>query len=88
MPVDFLPRDALPGHLQGWSLSFGTLPLTHTFTFHDTGPHVSISETVLPALASCGRPTPYAMPVGTCSRQSAESHVSGYSVPSAHGSHP
>jgi hypothetical protein len=38
MPMDFLPRDVLPGHLQGNSLSFGTLPLTHTFTFHDTGP--------------------------------------------------
>src|SRR5262249_12759850 len=38
MPVDFLPRNALPGHLQGASLSFGTLPLTHDFTFQDTGP--------------------------------------------------
>ena len=38
MPMDFLPRDALPGHLQGDSLSFGTLPLTHIFTFQDTGP--------------------------------------------------
>jgi hypothetical protein len=33
MAVDFLPRDALPGHLQGDSLSFGALPLTHDFTF-------------------------------------------------------
>jgi len=38
MPLDFLPRDALPDHLQGGSLSFGTLPLIHTFTFQDTGP--------------------------------------------------
>src|SRR4030095_17039521 len=38
MPVDFLPWDVLPGHLQGWSLSFGALPLTHHFTFQDTGP--------------------------------------------------
>jgi hypothetical protein len=38
MPLDFFPRDALPGHLQGGSLSFGALPLTHLFTFHDTGP--------------------------------------------------
>src|SRR5688500_7101663 len=38
MPVYFLPRDRLPGHLQGGPLSFGTLPLTHHFTFQDTGP--------------------------------------------------
>jgi hypothetical protein len=38
MPMDFLPWNALPGHLQGQALSFGTLPLTHTFTFQDTGP--------------------------------------------------
>jgi hypothetical protein len=38
MPVDFLPRDVLPGHLQGQALSFGTLPLTHDSTFQDTGP--------------------------------------------------
>jgi hypothetical protein len=38
MPVDFRPRDLLPGHLQGDSLCFGTLPLTHDFTFQDTGP--------------------------------------------------
>lgn len=38
MPVDFLPRDALPGHLQRASLRFGTVPLTPPFTFHDPGP--------------------------------------------------
>jgi hypothetical protein len=38
MPLDFLPRNALPGHLQGRSLRFGTWPLTHGFTFQDTGP--------------------------------------------------
>ena len=38
MPLDLLPRDALPGHLQGDSLSFGALPLIHHFTFQDTGP--------------------------------------------------
>src|SRR5256885_330777 len=38
MPLDFLPRDALPGHLQGQALCFGTLPLTHGFTFQNTGP--------------------------------------------------
>jgi hypothetical protein len=37
MPVDFLPWNVLPGHLQGWSLCFGTLPLTHRFTFQNTG---------------------------------------------------
>ncbi len=38
MPLDFLPRNALPGHLQGHALCFGTLPLTHGFTFQNTGP--------------------------------------------------
>ena len=38
MPVDFLPPHAVPGHLPGDSLRFGTLPLTHDFPFHDTGP--------------------------------------------------
>ena len=37
MPLDFLPWDVLPGHLQGWSLCFGALPLTHRFTFQNTG---------------------------------------------------
>ena len=37
-PVDFLPRNVLPGHLQGLALRFGSLPLTHRFTFQDTGP--------------------------------------------------
>src|SRR2546422_5507044 len=37
-PVDFLPRNVLPGHLQGLALCFGSLPLTHRFTFQDTGP--------------------------------------------------
>src|SRR6266705_2072908 len=38
MSLHFLPRDALPGHLQGQALCFGTLPLTHGFTFQNTGP--------------------------------------------------
>src|SRR5439155_24072126 len=38
MALHFLPRDALPGHLQGQALCFGTLPLTHGFTFQHTGP--------------------------------------------------
>ena len=38
VPMDSLPRDVLPGHLQGRSLRFGALPLTHHFTFQDTGP--------------------------------------------------
>ena len=38
MALPFLPRDALPGHLQGQALCFGTLPLTHGFTFQHTGP--------------------------------------------------
>jgi len=38
MPVDFLPRDVLPGHHQGLALCIGTLPLTHGFTFQNTGP--------------------------------------------------
>ncbi len=38
MPMDLLPRDVLPGHLQGRALSFGALPLTHHCTFQDTGP--------------------------------------------------
>jgi hypothetical protein len=37
MPLYLLPWDVLPGHLQGWSLCFGTLPLTHRFTFQNTG---------------------------------------------------
>src|SRR5215475_11704839 len=37
MPLDFLPWDVLPGHLQGGSLGFGALPLTHRFTFQNTG---------------------------------------------------
>ena len=32
MPLYLLPSDVLPGHLQGWSLGFGALPLTHRFT--------------------------------------------------------
>jgi len=38
MPVDFLPGDVLPGHRQGLALCFGALPLTHRFTFQNTGP--------------------------------------------------
>src|SRR5919109_2174183 len=38
MPLHFLPWDVLPGHLQGLALCFGALPLTHGFTFQDTGP--------------------------------------------------
>jgi len=38
MPLHFLPGDVLPGHLQGLALCFGALPLTHGFTFQDTGP--------------------------------------------------
>ena len=37
MPLDLLPWDVLPGHLQGGSLCFGALPLTHRFTFQHTG---------------------------------------------------
>jgi len=38
MALHFLPREALPGHLQGHALCFGTWPLTHGFTFQNTGP--------------------------------------------------
>ena len=38
MSLRFLPWNALPGHLQGRALCFGTLPLTHGFTFQHTGP--------------------------------------------------
>src|SRR5262249_36544028 len=38
MPLHFLPRDTLPGHPQELSLCFGSSPLTHGFTFQDTGP--------------------------------------------------
>ena len=38
MPLYFLPWDVLPGHLQGRALCFGALPLTHRFTFQNTGP--------------------------------------------------
>src|SRR5215813_15148484 len=37
MPLDLLPWDVLPGHLQGGSLCFGALPLTHRFTSQNTG---------------------------------------------------
>ena len=33
MPLDFLPWQVLPGHLQGQALCFGAWPLTHGFTF-------------------------------------------------------
>jgi len=38
MPLHLLPRDALPGHHQGLALCFGSLPLTHRFTFQNPGP--------------------------------------------------
>jgi len=38
MALHFLPWHVLPGHLQGPALCFGTLPLTHGFTFQNTGP--------------------------------------------------
>ena len=38
MPLHLFPWDVLPGHHQGVALCFGTLPLTHRFTFQDTGP--------------------------------------------------
>ena len=44
MSLNFLPRDALPGHLQGQALCFGTLPLTHGFTFQNTGPTSAYPE--------------------------------------------
>ena len=37
MPVDVPPGDVLPGHHQGRTLCFGALPLTHRFTFQNTG---------------------------------------------------
>src|SRR5215469_5085451 len=44
MPVDFFPRDVLPGHHQGVALCFGTSPHTHRFTFRDTGPTSAYPE--------------------------------------------
>jgi hypothetical protein len=39
MPMDLRPWDLLPGHHQGLAiLCFGSLPLTHRFTFQNTGP--------------------------------------------------
>ena len=38
MPMHFRPGDVLPGRHQGRTLCFGSLPLTHRFTFRDTGP--------------------------------------------------
>jgi hypothetical protein len=38
MPMDFPPWNVLPGRHQGLALCFGSLPLTHGFTFQDTGP--------------------------------------------------
>jgi hypothetical protein len=37
MALDFRPGDVLPGHHQGLALCFGTWPLTHGFTFQNTG---------------------------------------------------
>jgi hypothetical protein len=37
MPLYLLPWHVLPGHLQGLALCFGALPLTHRFTFQNTG---------------------------------------------------
>jgi len=89
MPMDFLPRDALPGHLQGDSLSFGTLPLTHIFTFQDTGP--------TSAYPGC-YPRPWLFRASSSRvaygwrllRQVTGSQRAtwGYSVPRFHGSHP
>jgi hypothetical protein len=47
MPVHLLPWHVLPGHHQGWTLCFGALPLTHGFTFHDTGPTSAYPECYL-----------------------------------------
>src|SRR5262245_25218033 len=47
MPVHFLPWHVLPGHHRGWTLCFGTLPLTHGFTFQNTGPTSAYSERYL-----------------------------------------
>src|SRR4029450_9703522 len=44
MPLDFFPGDVLPGHHQGVALCFGTSPLTHRFTFRDTGPTSAYPE--------------------------------------------
>ncbi len=44
MPVDVLPGNVLPGHHQGLTLCLGTLPLTHGFTFQNTGPTSAYPE--------------------------------------------
>ena len=89
MSVDFLPGDVLPGHHQGVALCFGTSPLTHRFTFRDTGPTSAYPERY---------PWPWLL-------RASYSHVAydwhlldevtaspratgGYSVPNFHGSYP
>ena len=47
MPVHLLPWHVLPGHHQGRTLCFGTLPLTHGFTFQNTGPTSAYPERYL-----------------------------------------
>ena len=69
MPVDFLPRDALPGHLQRASLRFGTVPLTHPFTFHDTGPTSADPGHYPGPWLLLGHPPPAWHTVGTCSEK-------------------
>jgi hypothetical protein len=44
MPVHLLPWHVLPGHHQGRTLCFGALPLTHGFTFQNTGPTSAYPE--------------------------------------------
>jgi hypothetical protein len=38
VPLDLLPGDVLPGRHQGLTLCIGSSPLTHGFTFQNTGP--------------------------------------------------
>ena len=89
MSVDFLPRDALPGHLQRRALRCGALPLTHTFTFHDTGPTSAYpGHSPRPWLlrASFSR-----VACGWCLLREvtgSQRATRGYSVPSCHCSHP
>jgi hypothetical protein len=90
MALDFLPGDVLPGRHQGLAiLCVGSWPLTHHYTFQDTGP-TSAYPGHYPwpwLLRASSSPTAdgwHLLREVTISQRAA----GGDSVPSSHGWHP
>src|SRR5438105_197719 len=90
MPMNLGPWDLLPGRRQALSiLRFGSLPLTHRFTFQHTAPTSAYPGHSSRRLLLRGSSSPVASGWHLLSAVTAsESATGGNSVPRSHCSHP